>query len=91
MANLETRYLPADRLRALATGIPLPTSATGSALFADISGFTPITEKLRQASGARRGAETLAAHLNRVYDVLIAQVDHFGGSTISFAGDAITC
>ncbi len=91
MATLETRYLPADRVRALAADTPLATTATGSALFADISGFTPITERLRQALGARRGAETLASHLNRVYDALIAQVDRFGGSIISFAGDAITC
>jgi adenylate cyclase len=91
MATLETRYLPADRLRALAAGTTLLTIATGSALFADISGFTPITEKLRQALGARRGAETLASHLNRVYDALIAQVDRFGGSIISFTGDGITC
>lgn len=91
MATLETRYLPGDRLRALASGAGLPTTAAGSSLFADISGFTPITEKLRQALGARRGAETLAAHLNRVYDALIAQVERFGGTIISFAGDAITC
>ncbi|MBK8033505.1 MAG: tetratricopeptide repeat protein [Chloroflexi bacterium] len=91
MATLVTRYLPADRVHALAAGTPLETTATGSALFADISGFTPITEKLRQALGARRGAETLASHLNRVYDALIAEVDRFGGSIISFAGDAITC
>ena len=91
MSIPEARYLPSDRLLALATGIPLLTTADGSALFADISGFTPITEKLRQALGARRGAETLAAHLNRVYDALIEQVERYDGSIISFAGDAMTC
>jgi class 3 adenylate cyclase len=89
--SLEARYLPVDRLRTLAAATPLPTTAEGSALFADISGFTPITEKLRQILGARHGAETLAAHLNRVYDALIEQVEGYGGSIISFAGDAITC
>jgi len=88
---LETRYIPADRLRALTIGTSLPTTAYGAALFADISGFTPITERLRQALGARRGAETLAAHLNRVYDALITQVERYDGTIISFAGDAITC
>jgi adenylate cyclase len=60
-------------------------------LLVDISGFTPVTERLRAALGARRGAEELAAHLNRVYDALIAQVEHYGGSIVGFAGDAITC
>ena len=91
MAMLETRYLPADRVRALAVGAHVPPTAYGSALFADISGFTPITERLRQTLGARRGAETLAVHLNRVYTTLITQVERYDGTIISFAGDAITC
>lgn len=86
-----TTYLPNDRLRALNDGSDLPQTAQGSALFADISGFTPVTERLREIYGARRGAEELAGHLNRVYDALIAEVDLYGGSIIGFAGDAITC
>jgi class 3 adenylate cyclase len=91
MATLEARFLPSDRLHTLATGVALPTTAEGSALFADISGFTSVTERLRVKAGARRGAEALVVHLNRVYDALIAEVDRFGGSIIGFAGDAITC
>jgi class 3 adenylate cyclase len=37
-------YLPQDRLRALARGETLPDRTNGSALFADISGFTALTE-----------------------------------------------
>lgn len=37
-------YLPPDRRRALQTGQQLPDRASGAALFADISGFTPLTE-----------------------------------------------
>ncbi|MBK8021066.1 MAG: tetratricopeptide repeat protein [Chloroflexi bacterium] len=91
MSTSGAAYLPPDRLHALVAGESLLQSADGSALFADISGFTPITERLRSALGARRGAEELAIHLNRVYDALIAQVNRFGGSIIGFAGDAITC
>ncbi|HEX2905713.1 MAG TPA: adenylate/guanylate cyclase domain-containing protein, partial [Phototrophicaceae bacterium] len=91
MTFLETHYLPTDRFHSLAAGLDLPLMVDGSALFADISGFTPVTERLRMILGARRGAEELAAHLNRVYEVLIAQVDRYGGSIIGFAGDAITC
>ena len=39
-------YLPADRYRSLARGVPLRERASGAALFADISGFTPLTEAL---------------------------------------------
>lgn len=84
-------YIPTDWRQALARGEILPERTSGAALFADISGFTPLTEALRQALGLWDGAEELTLHLNRVYDALIAQVDRYGGSVVSFAGDAITC
>ncbi len=84
-------YLAQDRLRALARGETLPDRMTGSALFADISGFTPLTEALRDALGPRRGAEELSKHLDSLYSALIAEVEKYGGSVIGFAGDAITC
>ncbi len=91
MVSLATPYLPPDRLRAIAAGLRLPVTTEGSALFADISGFTPVTERLRITLGARRGAEELAIHLNKVYDALISQVERYGGSIIGFAGDAMAC
>jgi len=84
-------YLPQDRLRALVRGTTLPDRTNGSALFADISGFTPLTEKLTRDLGARRGIDELTLRINNVYNTLIGEVDRFGGSIISFAGDAITC
>jgi adenylate cyclase len=84
-------YLPQDRRRALARGESLPDRAQGAVLFADISGFTALTEQLRNALGPRRGAEELTRRLNAVYDDLIAIVERHGGSVIGFAGDAITC
>ena len=84
-------YIPADWRQAIAQGVTLPERTQGAALFADISGFTPLTEALALALGLRRGAEELPRHLNRVYDALIGQVDRYGGSVIGFAGDAITC
>ena len=90
MDNLSA-YLPQDRCLALRRGEALPERTSGAALFADISGFTPLTEKLTQSLGARRGIEELMQLINQVYDALIGEVDRFGGSVISFAGDAITC
>src|SRR5918911_3519344 len=84
-------YLPQDRRLALARGAALPERAEGAALLADISGFTPLTEALTQALGPRRGIEELTAQINRVYDALIAEVERFGGSVVSFAGDAMMC
>lgn len=84
-------YLPRDRLQALATGDVLPETAAGAVLSADISGFTPLTEALVDSLGLRRGTEELAYLLNRVYDVLIEQVDRYGGSVVAFGGDSILC
>ena len=84
-------YLPGDRRRALAEGRSLPDRVRGAALFADISGFTPLTEALARELGPQRGAEELTAHLNRVFHAVIGEVHRFGGDVISFGGDAITC
>jgi class 3 adenylate cyclase/tetratricopeptide (TPR) repeat protein len=84
-------FVPGDRRRALASGTALPDRPSGAALFADISGFTPITEALAQELGDRRGAEELTRHLNRILAALIDELDRFGGDVIYFSGDAITC
>src|SRR5512136_1604320 len=84
-------YIPADYRHALAQGATLPERTSGAALFADISGFTPLTEALAQTMGLRRGAKELPRYLNQIYDALIAQVDGYCGSVVGFAGDAITC
>src|SRR5262245_4948381 len=84
-------YLPTDRRQALARGEALPDRTSGAALFADVSGFTPLTEALLNELGPRRGAEELTRQLNLVYAALIAEVDRYGGSVITFGGDAITC
>ena len=83
-------YLAGDRRRALAEGRDLSDRVRGAALFADVSGFTPLTEALAHELGAQRGAEELTAHLNRVFHALIDDVDRYGGDVIYFGGDAIT-
>jgi predicted ATPase/class 3 adenylate cyclase len=86
-----TAYIPADRRHAMALGESLPERSAGTALFADVSGFTALTEALVRSLGPKRGADELAQQLNRVYDALIAEVNNYGGAVLSFAGDAITC
>ena len=84
-------YVPEDRRHAMARGDALPEQAHGAALFADASGFTPLTEALAQQFGPQRGAEELTGYLNRFYTALIQQVHRYGGSVVSYSGDAITC
>jgi class 3 adenylate cyclase len=84
-------YLPMDRRQALVANRSLPERAEGAALFADVVGFTRLTDKLVVSRGARRGAEELLRLLNAIYDPLIAQVHHFGGSVVGFNGDGFTC
>jgi len=84
-------YIPGDRRYALASGLQIPDHVRGAALFADISGFTPLTEALAKEFGPQRGAEELTTHLNRVLHSLINDLDRYGGHVIYFSGDAITC
>lgn len=84
-------YLPGDRRRSLASGDTLADRVRGAALFADISGFTALTEALAGELGPQRGAEELTAQLNRVFHAVIAEIDRYGGDVIYFSGDAITC
>jgi class 3 adenylate cyclase len=75
----------------MAYGKSLPEYAHGTALFADVSGFTTLTESLANELGLQRGAEEIIRHLNRVYSTLVNEVHRYGGSVITFSGDAITC
>ncbi len=84
-------YIPMDRRLALARGDTLPNRSRGAVLFADISGFTPLTATLAEELGPRRGVEELTHQLNRIYGALISEVHRYGGSVIGFSGDAITC
>ncbi len=86
-----TAYIPEDRRYALSMGIPLPERSTGAALFADISGFTPLAKSLAEELGPQRGAEELVLQLNNIYGALIGEIQRFRGSVIGFSGDAITC
>lgn len=84
-------FIPLDRRHALSAGRSLPDRVRGAALFADISGFTALTAALRGELGARRGAEEVVGHVNRVYTALIDEIHRYHGNVIGFSGDAVTC
>jgi adenylate cyclase len=84
-------YIPIDRRQAMARGQSLPDRSEGAVLFADISGFSTLTDVLLRELGSRRGAEEMTRQLILVYTALIAELHRFRGSVIGFAGDSITC
>lgn len=84
-------FIPMDRRLAMARGESLPDRTHGAVLFADISGFTPLTAALAQELGVQRGAEEVLNQINPVYEALIAELHRYGGSVMGFAGDSITC
>jgi class 3 adenylate cyclase/tetratricopeptide (TPR) repeat protein len=59
----------------------------GSLVFADVSGFTPLSEKL--ARKGKVGAEELTAILNGLFGDLLAVSDSWGGDCLKFGGDAV--
>lgn len=84
-------FLPIDRCHALAAGRAIPDRVYGTALFADISGFTPLTGALTTEMGRQRGAEAVLDYINPIYEALIGKLYQYGGTVIGFAGDSITC
>ncbi|MBE7384067.1 MAG: AAA family ATPase [Leptolyngbya sp. SIO1E4] len=62
---------------------------TATVLFADVSGFTALTERFVQQGPV--GVEKLTEYLNTYLGELIALVRAHGGDVIKFAGDALLC
>lgn len=60
----------------------------GSVLFADVAGFTPLTESLLILG--KEGSEELTRIVNNYFSEMINIVYNFGGDVLRFAGDAMT-
>jgi predicted ATPase/class 3 adenylate cyclase len=58
-------------------------------LFADVSGFTAMSESLARLG--KEGAEELTRVLNAYFTAMIDLVHSYGGQVIKFGGDAVTC
>jgi len=59
----------------------------GTALFADVSGFTPLTERFSQETG-REGAEEITRIVNQILKAVNGIAVRYGGDLLKFAGDA---
>jgi len=86
-------YVPPGLIRAALNGEPPPTEAkvahnSAAILFADVSGFTPLTEALAQRG--TEGPEELTRLLNRYFGWMIAFAEAEGGEVVKFGGDSLT-
>src|SRR5205814_9293797 len=62
-------------------------SINGTAVFADISGFTNLTEKL--ARRGKAGAEEMGDVLNLIFEQLLAAAYEYGAGLVKWGGDAV--
>jgi class 3 adenylate cyclase/tetratricopeptide (TPR) repeat protein len=62
-------------------------SVSGTGVFADISGFTKLTERL--ARRGKGGAEEMGELLNRTFDVLLTAAYDYGANLVKWGGDAV--
>jgi class 3 adenylate cyclase/tetratricopeptide (TPR) repeat protein len=98
MSNLlrtAAAYVPLSLTRAALDGLlsrpptePHIERFSAAVLFADVSGFTPLTEALGQKGS--EGPEELTRLLNRYFSWMIAFVEAQGGEIVKFGGDALT-
>ena len=62
----------------------------GAVLFADISGFSKLAEKLQNELGeGAAAAETLSRYVGKSLDIMVKLITSNNGDVIKFAGDAI--
>ena len=92
LADVLASYVPRliqTRIVANPTPIESPDAEDFQAaiLFADISGFTLLTERL--AERGPTGVEALTRILNEYFGQLIDIIHEFGGDVVKFAGDAV--
>uniref|UniRef100_A0A8C8R8M7 Adenylate cyclase 10 n=1 Tax=Pelusios castaneus TaxID=367368 RepID=A0A8C8R8M7_9SAUR len=69
--------------------LPFIESFDGVLLFADISGFTALTEKFSMDTSLDHGADQLTQTLNHYVGDIVEEVLIYGGDILNFAGDAL--
>lgn len=86
-----TSHLPylvsANVARQPVRGQPFGEFISGTLLFADVSGFTAMSEKLSQIG--REGAEEVTGIVNRYFTRMLNILDEYGGQCMRFGGDAL--
>jgi len=86
MSPVDHRPYSAGLTRRCATG-GTTVSIDAALLFADVSGYTALTERL--AVLGRAGAEAVTAAVNRCFELLVGCVLDRQGDVLRFGGDAL--
>ena len=84
-------YIPPGLARSLMAApvlTPCAEQFRATVLFADISGFTSLTEAL--AKRGAEGPEEMTRLLNAYFSRLISAIESEGGEVVKFSGDALT-
>ncbi len=68
-------------------GVPAGGMVRGVFIFGDVSGFTPLSEKLKALGQA--GAEQITAVINALFTQLTTALFDHGGTLLKFGGDAM--
>lgn len=79
-------YLPRVLLRQAGSGERV-WDEQGTMVFADVSGFTKLSERL--ARKGKAGAEELVGAISSVFTHLLTESGSFGGDVLKFGGDAL--
>ncbi len=91
LVDTTTTYLPAHIVdRILRDPVPGQLSGKfidGSLMFADISGFTPMSERLSRIG--REGAEEITGIVNRYFGAMLTILREYDGHLVKFGGDAL--
>ncbi len=92
LANHLASYIPVTLVRRLLTdGLPAPGIPHGldaATLFADVSGFTAMSEEL--ATDGPRGAEELTRVLLTTFTAMVEVIHDLGGAISHYYGDAMS-
>jgi class 3 adenylate cyclase/tetratricopeptide (TPR) repeat protein len=91
LAKITCTYLPSYLVEQIVRG-PTPGKTggqftDGTLLFADISGFTAMSERLNRIG--REGAEEITDIVNRYFVTMLAILKEHNGHLIKFGGDAL--
>jgi class 3 adenylate cyclase/tetratricopeptide (TPR) repeat protein len=86
-----TTYLPRQLVTSI-LGDPRPGQVGGAfrhgtAMFADVSGFTAMSEKLSVLG--KEGAEEITSIVNDYFEAMLEISDAYGGDLLKFGGDAL--
>lgn len=87
IATYLPRYLVARTVQNPIPGNVSGEFRHGAVMFADVSGFTAMSEKLSVLG--KEGAEEITGIVNSYFDTMLAISDEYGGDLLKFGGDAL--